>query len=503
MLKPPIQPIALPRRRPPERLDSWKEIAAHLNRSIRTAQRWEQTEGLPVYRHGHDKRDSVYAFASEVDEWWASRRARLEEEPEQPRPPEGPIPLQPASRRGPRWISNPWLWAGAAAVLLGVAGWLWRQFSPSAVPLAFAPRDWVLVADFTNRTGEALFDDSLRTAFTVSLQQSKHVNVLPQPRILAALGRMGRPAEVRLDETAGRELCLRENARAMILCEISRSGQRYALSARLIDPRTGETVRGYLEQAASQDEIIPAVDRLARRLRGDLGESLASIRSTTGQSLPLVTTPSLQALSLYTQAGQLMRKGDYKEAAELYRASLDHDPDFAMAHAALGGLYVGQVFNDAARGKTHYERALQLSSRTSEREKLFIRASYAQALGSLEEALQLHAVYLKSYPDDTGARYRLGAVLMQNNRLEEAVGQFTELVRVAPTDAPGLVNLATSYDQLGVPDKALEAYQRAFALEPGWVVNGNLNHEYGFALVKAGDLAHARRVFEQAVRRPT
>jgi len=392
MSEPPrLRPVPKPGL-PGRPLESWKEIASYLNRTVRTARRWEEAEGLPVHRHLHQKRDSVFAYVSELDEWWSHRRAGLDPATELPRPR--------LKRAGGRRI---WLTVGASAILAltGLCVWLaWPNRRPA---LPFAARDWILVADFINRTGEPVFDNSLTTAFTVSLQQSAHVNVLPQVRIGDALRRMGKDANVRIDEPLGREICLRENAKALIVGELAKVGRQYAISARLLDPQTDEAVRAYIERAKGQDQILGVLGEVARRIRKDLGESLGAIRRND-RPLPQVTTRSLQALQLYAEGQQRWRKGAHQDALRLFQSALEYDASFAMAHVALGSAYCSHIFSDPVKGKAHYEKALEYSERITERERSLLQAAYqrgssgksvgnrgASGMGLREESVELAA----------------------------------------------------------------------------------------------------------------
>jgi len=473
--------------REPGRLHSWKEIAAYLNHGVRTVQRWEAAEGLPVHRHSHDKRDAVYAYRAELDAWWREGRSRLE------------TTAEPAPARWRGWMAGrrrTLAACGALVVLAAAAGIFWAWHSRPAV--GFVQRDWVVVADFENRTGEPLFDDSLLTAFTLGLEQSSHLNVVSRVRIAAALRRMGKPAETRVDALTGREICLRENARALIVCGVTRSGRRYALSARLVDPQTGDDVRSYVELAATQDAVLGALTTILSRLRRDLGETLASIRSSD-MPLAQATTPSLQALKLYTEGRELWRKGKNREAMALYEAGLAQDPDFALLHAALGTAYASSTMSDPERARKHYEKALQSSDRVTERERLLVRALYASDFGRADEAADLYRAYLRLYPDDHSVRYSLANYLMQTRRYDEAAEQYKEVVRLWPASGGAWVNLATCRTLSGKPAEALPNWEKAFELEPTWLTSGSsLTHEYGFTLVAAGQAAKARLVFQRA-----
>ena len=257
-------------------------------------------------------------------------------------------------------------------------------------------------------------------------------------------------------------------------------------------------MRSFEEQAKGEDAVLPALASLAGRIRASLGESLPAIQRTN-RPLPYVTTSSLRALEQYAQGQQLWSKGKYREAVTMWETALADDPGFAMAHASLGNAFTSHVFNEPARGRACYAKALELASRTTDRERLLIQASSASAGGDDADAARLYRVYLATYPDDSRVRYSLGTLLMQGRRSAEALEQFQEVVRIAPAQANAHINMATTLIQLQRYPEALEAYRKAFTLEPGWETEGNLNHEYGFTLVRTGDVARAREVFGKAL----
>ncbi|MBS1138171.1 MAG: pknB 7, partial [Proteobacteria bacterium] len=307
--------------------------------------------------------------------------------------------------------------------------------------LSFAPREWILIADFENQTGEAIFDQSLSTAITVSMQQSQYANVLPRSRITTALRRMKKPADQKVDEAVGAEICQRERIRGLIVPGISRVGQKYALAARIVDPNTGDTVRSYMEPAADQDQVLPRLDALAASIRRDLGESLASVQQSS-KELRTVTTPSLEALKLFSDGVARWGRGDYNTAIQLYESAIKIDPDFAKAHAGLGTSYCSFVFNDRVKGKEHLDRALRLSDRVTERERQQIQIQYEDNLGSKQNALGLYRVYLQAYPDDTGYRYNYANSLRDEGQTQEATAQYQEVLRLDMNSASACINLA-------------------------------------------------------------
>ncbi len=217
--------------------------------------------------------------------------------------------------------------------------------------------------------------------------------------------------------------------------------------------------------------------------------------TNANRPLPEVTTSSLAALKEYTEGGYLWHQGKFKDGANLLRAAVAADPGFAMAHAALGGMYFSYINNDPGNGQREYDQALSLSARTTERERLRIQAEYAMDLGHVDSADSLFRVYLTRYPDDWQALSNYAALLRTHNRQEEAISRYQEILRVAPDDAATYVAMATAYRTLGKLPEALRAYAQAFKFNPQWLTAGNVNREYGFTLVESGDDAKAEQVF--------
>ncbi len=410
--------------------------------------------------------------------------------------------VRPPSRRRALWLPASRIqWTAAVvtvASLLGIVAWLMWRGPLSGPVLSFSARDWILVADFDNQTGEAVFDTSLATAFSIGLGQSTYANLVPKARIEDALRRMGRKDSPRIDEQLGREICVREGVRGLLTPGISRIGQRYALSAKLVDPRSGAGVKSYVEQATSADGILDALGRIGDAVRRDLGESLASIRQD-GRPLPQVTTASLEALQSYADGGILWRKGQYREALVHYQRAVERDREFAMAHSAIGSAYLSFVVNEPALGKKHLDQALALAERTTERERMILQATYQATVGARGYAVDLYRAYLYRYPDDYSIRYNFGGLLRELSRFDEAAAEYQEVLRLSPGNASAFINLATAHVQAGRARDALVAYDKAFALEPTWKTGGNLNHEYGFTLVRAARTADARDVFGLAL----
>lgn len=411
------QPAAEPSgTEPGKRLESWKEIAAFLKRDIRTVKRWEKTEGLPVRRHVHLRQASVYAYEGELEAWRANRRPALEAESANGKE---------AGMQGRRWV---WLAAAAAVVVaaLGMGVW-WAR--PPALP--FAERDWVLISHFENRTGEAVFEGAVEYALERELSNSRFVNVVPRERIQDALRLMRRSSDTPVDAQVGREVCLRDGGiRALITGRLEKLDTTYVLSVALVNPQTGVTVASFSEQAEGQRAVVGAVQQLAGRVRKALGEELTSVERSE-QKLAKVTTPSLRALQLFTQADVVIGMVDNATAEELLRQAISEDPEFASAY-----MHLAHAIRNQGRPQQEWlpyaDKAMQLSGQATERERFFIRASYYGMTGQGEKAIATYEALLRLYPDHFWANNNMSDHLLRQGRYEEAARYQGEAARLRP-----------------------------------------------------------------------
>ena len=388
----------------------------------------------------------------------------------------------------------------AAVIVLGLVvaaasfmAWRWR-WSPSQPALAFAERDWIIIADCDNLTGEAVFDRSLRAGLDVAIAQSQYVNVFPQSRLPETLRMMKRDPAAPLDESAAREVAVRERLKAVLTCSISKVGESYLLTAKVLDPQSGLAVRNDSAQARNKDGVLKTLDDLAAAVRRNLGESLSSV-SAQRVDLPRATTSSLEALKFYAES----RRAAEINADDLLTQAIAIDPDFALAHAALGhALYLRSDAKSRALGEEHFVRALGLLDRLSHRERLWIRGLAEDSRGNREAAASAYRALLAEYPDDGSAWFRLGWLYMTSLRQpNEAVDAFRQVIKLNPSDASAHINLATSLHYLGRLQESADQYQAAFRLEPTSKLHMLTNHEYGFLLVELKDLAGAEAVFKE------
>jgi eukaryotic-like serine/threonine-protein kinase len=402
-------------------------------------------------------------------------------------------PAKPRWRRG--WMAA--VPVAVAAVLIVLVAWAIAMFLPGREPaLAFRARDWVVVADFENQTGDKVFDRSLDRALAVGIQQSRYVNVLPRSQVEGALRRMARTDVKALDEAAAAEVAVREGARAVLACSIAQVGETYVLTARLIEPASRSAVLTESANAANKNGVLAALDQLLTGVRRNLGESLTAIdRQKTG--LPRATTNSLEALSAYARGMELRND---RTGLKLLEQAVALDGDFALAHAELGVRYYQSDQREREIGEEHFRKALGLLDRLTVRERLWIEALAEDSRGRREQAVTAYRAYLSQYPDDALAWFRLGWTLMAPlDRPADAIPAFQRALELDRSSAGAYINLATCYQGLGKYAEALSDYQKAFDLNPDALTAGFVNHEYGFTLVRLGRAEEARPVFDKMI----
>ncbi len=417
----------------------------------------------------------------------------------------GPMPIEDAVRPSPaqtRAWGGLWRWSLilACVVAAGAVG-LWYWLSHGRPVLSFSPQNVVLIGDFDNETGDPRFDNALGTAFEVSFAQSRYVNVYSHLQASAALRLMARKPDERITPLTARDICLRENIPALVTPGITRAGSEYRVTAELIDPSTGNAVRTYSETAHSEGQILGVLDTLATEIRRDLGESRLEIHRTH-QPLPEVTTKSLAALQDYAQGSILFGRARAEDAVRMYQKAIQIDPDFAMAHAALGYAYYSFYLNEPALGEAEFRRALALSAHTTDREHQWIDLRCAESQGRIKDAMALYQTYLEQYPGDWVARYSYARLLRMHGHAAESVPVYEQLAHAQPDD-PGLyIELATAHANLAQWSQAVQAYEKAYALDPHLLSIGSTNRAYGFTLVQLGQGEQAVKVFSALLSSP-
>ena len=331
----------------------------------------------------------------------------------------------------------------ATAVAAIVVAALIFQRPSHSVP--FQERDWLLITNVENLTGEVTFDNALNPALAVAIEQSSYVNVLSRESMQPVLQQMKQADATSIDETLGREIARRRGIDVILVPSVSKLGSRYILTASLKNAATGGTYASRFVRADGIDEVLPALDRLCREVRGDLGETLSSI---TERSKPLAeaTTDSLEALEQFSLAHARHGRSDPGGAKQYYEAAVRIDPNFTGARVALGTLHMdwGHMLPDADRetGKALLSEAVKEIESLTELEKLQVLALHAQFVEQdLEHAAELYTTLLSIYPDRPEGHHNLGLIYWRLDRPDEAVKEFKTAITVDP-------NLIVAYDGL-------------------------------------------------------
>ncbi|HEY1400133.1 MAG TPA: protein kinase, partial [Terriglobales bacterium] len=348
----------------------------------------------------------------------------------------------------------------AAAVLIAAViggGLFFRTRRASAL----TEKDTVVLADFVNTTGDAVFDGTLKQALAVQLEQSPYLNLLPESRIHDALRFMGRPPDARLSNDVSREICMREGAKAMLTGSIASLGTHYVITLSALNAQTGDVLAREENEAESKEQVLKSLDQAASSLRGKLGESIGSVQKFA-TPLEQATTSSLEALQAFS-LGQAdhQRLDDAKAIPHLKRA-VELDPNFAMAHATLGVAYNNVTQQGLA--DSFITKAFDLKERASERERLYISSHYYDIVTrEIEKAIEIYEQWVQTYPRDTAPRDNLALRYQAIGQQDKALASSSEAMRLDPKDAYAFQNVADAYERLNRFDEARAVAEKAAA----------------------------------------
>jgi eukaryotic-like serine/threonine-protein kinase len=377
----------------------------------------------------------------------------------------GAIPLVPAAASSKRGL---WLGIGIAVfVALAIAGAMhFRSLPKIATPLT--EKDTVVLADFTNNTGDPVFDETLKQALAAQLEQSPFLNILSDRRITETLQLMGRNPKERITVDMAREICIRTGTKAMLAGSVSKIGTQYLVGLQATSCANGDDLAKEQVEATNKEDVVKALDKAATSLRAKLGESLASVQKF---DVPIeATTPSLEALKTFSMGVTTLREKGEAEAIPFFRRSIELDPNFAVAYASMGMAYgnLGQ----SGLAATNIERAYELRDHVSEREKYRISALYYQNVtGELEKSAQTYELWAQSYPNDMVPHSNLGTNYSFLGQYEKSFDELSKAIALEP-------NAINHYGNLGMVEidlnrfddaKATLAKARARNLDGGWL----------------------------------
>jgi serine/threonine protein kinase/tetratricopeptide (TPR) repeat protein len=365
------------------------------------------------------------------------------------------------STGGSRWR---WVALGVAGVVVASLALRW----PPAQVAALGEADVILLADIVNNTGDTVFDDALRQAVAVKLEESPFLNLFPDTRIRETLRFMDRPVDTRLTPQVAHELCQRAQLKAMLAGEITAVGTSYATVLHAVDCASGETLARELTEAPSKEQVLASIGRATTSIRERLGESLATIQRLD-TPITQATTSSLEALRALSQGDALRGQGQRLEALAMFKRAVELDPEFALAHARLGAQY--ENLYEREMGREHRTRAFELRARASERERFYIESHYYSNVAfDTTMARSTYEQWRQVYPRDTVPINNLGVLESQAGRFDRSAEAYRVAIQLDPGMELFRANLVNSLMVLGRFDEAARELQAAlerFPRSPG------------------------------------
>jgi len=332
-------------------------------------------------------------------------------------------------RRQPSHFRWKELAAGAALllILLTVAAWYYAARPAHAL----SRMDTIVLADFTNKTGDPIFDDTLRQGLAAQLQQSPFLSLVSDQRIQQTLRLMGRSADTKLSPAIIGDLCQRAGSKAYLNGSISNLGSQYVIGVNGVNCQTGDYLAQEQVTANGKENVLKALGEASTKLREKLGESLKTVQKLD-TPIEQATTPSLEALQAYSMGRQTMQgKGDYTAAIPLLKHSIELDPKFAMAYAMLGTSY--HNIGEKKLSADNTSKAYDLRARVSEWEKFYIESHYHQFVtGDMEKARQAYELWAQIYPREQVPATNLGVVYQTLGQHEKSLAEFRESLRLGP-----------------------------------------------------------------------
>jgi tetratricopeptide (TPR) repeat protein len=374
-----------------------------------------------------------------------------------------------------------WKWyipAAAVVVILALAGfWYFRR------PPILTEQDKILIADFVNTTGDPVFDGSLKNALAAKLLESPYLNIFSDEELRDTLKLMERAVDAHVTQDVGREICLRQGLKAMIVGTISAMGSNYLIQLNAIEAQSGTILAMEQVEAASKEMVIAQLGKAGINMRSKLGEKLATIQKFNAP-LERATTSSLEALKANTLGRERNYKGQDLDAIMFYKHATELDPNFALAYGDLAASYSNT--SQTLLAKEAAQHAYDLRDRVSEKERDFIVEMYHSVFtGDIEQAIEACKLWTQIYPNDFNAHNELGLGYLLLGQLETAVAEFTESIRLRKTWAP-FGNLAYCFQRLNRFQEAEEICNQAISM--GFDVTDFHSKKYYLAAIR-GDAA--------------
>ncbi len=387
------------------------------------------------------------------------------------------LPVLQKKRRAAAWTLILTACALAIAIAAGLFYYLHR-------PKPLTEKDTIVLADFENRTGDSVFDDTLKQALAVHLEQSPFLNVLSDESVNATLQLMGRQPGERLTATVARQLCQRTGGKASLSGSIVTLGSQYVVGLQAVNCNTGDSLAEAQTQAANKEQVLKAVSDTADAVRQKLGESLASVQKYDAP-LEQATTSSLEALKAYSAGWKVQLQGD-TTAIPFYKRAIELDPNFALPYSQLATIYTNT--GEITKATEAAQKAFELRGRVSEHEKLRISAYYYSFVtGELQKANEVYELWRQEYPRDLIPNVELTNSYMQEGNWQKALLEAEQALRIDAQNNYVWFNLASIYLALNRVQEARAALDKAQAHQ---LDSHFLHLERYYAAFLANDLEH-------------
>ncbi len=369
---------------------------------------------------------------------------------------------------------------------VAVGSLYWRSTKAHAL----TERDSLVLTDFINTTGDPIFDRTLKQALEVDLGQSPFLNVVSEQKVRATLKLMGRSQEERLTTEIARDLAQRTSSKAVLVGNIAQLGTQYVITLNAINAVNGDTIAEDQEQAGSKETVLAALGKAASRMRGKLGESLASIHKLD-KPLDEATTSSLEALKAFSDGEETRDKRGDPEAISFYKHAVELDPNFALAYARLGAIYG----NNRERGQEieYKTKAYELRDRVTEHERFYITAHYYAALGDIPKETETYELWMKSYPRDSTPQLNIGVDYGFLGQFDKALAASRKALELDPSAQLNYAAVARGFMFDNRLDEAKQILRRAF---DGGMDSVNLRSLQNNIAFLEGDAATVQRNVE-------
>ncbi len=445
--------------------------ASEMRADLQRLKRDSSASGRPVYNEDEEEREAEVSASGAVPRATSgssksaakpgsgkrsSTRTEAATTPEIPETPASPLAT---NRPMGKWIAG----GAVLAALLAAGGYFYLHQTPK-----LSEKDVVVLGDFLNTTGDAVFDGTLRQGLAVQLEQSPFLTLIDEDHVQQTLKMMQQPADARLTAALAREVCQRTNSMATIDSSIAQVGSEYTLIAKAVNCNSGETLASAQATAPDKNHVLDALSKVATDLRAKLGESLSTVKKFD-TPVEQASTSSLEALQAYSQARTLTGNSDFASSIPLLQKAIQLDPNFAMAYAAIATAYgdIGELSLAAQNASKAYE----LRDRVSERERFYIDAHYDQyAAGDLAKAREVYEAWEKAYPRDNIPYTNLGAIDSELGDYSQGLADAEMAFKMNPSGL-NYTNLIGNYITLNRFDEAasLAADAQAKKLDTGFL----------------------------------